>query len=291
MDTGQVVVSEPNNPFVLFKAGLSDTKQKEARVSHEMLRDNLLLATKNTIADYVVDENDVFHVFDSAMDELLTLVGRGYAPVQSYAHLRKEFSDILEVLFRSYLSQLLAGLVEVQHQEGNMSTSKLMHYFYLKSIGYLKNRIAAESTRWVIFMDSFSELISIISQRKKKFVTLVDLRKYFFGILRNKIKEDYRKSQREKLFIDQEEDVDNLSGCMDNSNWLSATIRNEQVECLEIQLGKLQKREQEILLSHFGKGKKHKDIAQFLNLSTENCRKICSRSFTKIKDLVEKFCS
>ncbi len=119
-------------------------------------------------------------------------------------------------------------------------------------------------------------LFEKLFQKKLSFRNSYELKSYYFRILENKMKEQFRKNKKEQLMSHK---IPELSYETQDSG------KDERLEVVKQEIKKLADNEQFIIREYFFCERKLTDIAKKLNISPENCRVIKHRA---MKRLMEK---
>lgn len=116
--------------------------------------------------------------------------------------------------------------------------------------------------------------------KKLKFNNSFELKSYYFRILENKMKEQFRKIKRENLLS---REIPDLPGDVSNSE------EDDLVLYLKQEIKKLSENEQFIVQEYFVYEKKLTEIAEKLNISAENCRVIKHRIMKRLFEKIQAF--
>lgn len=116
--------------------------------------------------------------------------------------------------------------------------------------------------------------------KKLKFNNSFELKSYYFRILENKMKEQFRKIKRENLLS---REIPDLPGDVSNSE------EDDLMLYIKREIEKLSENEQFIVQEYFVYEKKLTEIAEKLNISAENCRVIKHRIMKRLFEKIQAF--
>lgn len=288
------VTKLPLNPHD-FKHFIKDVNPQirigEEQNEIEILRCNLLFVSKDKLFSSVLEKEDANKIFEQAFSIFLDGLFLEKNKIDSYIDARKFFDRLLREKISNYFNRIIESIRSTEQKAQNNTANVLMNYLFSTYIPFLKRNLPQENIRTIFFADSFSDFILAVQSTRVKLENMLEVRKYFFGIVRNKLHEKYRDDKRLQLIGEEELDKHYAYKNDEGLSWLKMQIKKEEIECLELQLEKLRQKERNIIFDFYGHGKKHIEIANELKISVENCRKICSRSFASLKKLVQHYCA
>jgi RNA polymerase sigma factor (sigma-70 family) len=191
-------------------------------------------------------------------------------PIRRYPEYKKLVLEIAEDMLNKGFINFNDLLLEKNNLAWKQVAGQLKPYAFK---WYQTRRTRIDIDINDIHWSAINVLFEKLSSGQLRFTNSFELKSYYFRILENKMKEQFRVIKKEHLMVNELPDL---------SYEASGFEEDDQILKIKKEIKQLSANEQYIIMEYFLHEKKLSEIAEKMNITAQNCRVIKHRAIQKL---------